>query len=65
MVGRRAGTSLLSVTLLAFDVRGQSCVPPESLSSGPSPELLSPGEAGLSGARRVWGWMTGAVSGAA
>lgn len=29
--GGRAETSLLSVTLLAFDVRGPSCVPLESL----------------------------------
>ncbi len=33
--GGQAETSLLSVTMLAFDVCGPSCVPIESLSSGP------------------------------
>lgn len=60
--GRAGKTSLLSVTLLAFDVRGQSRVPLESLSSGPHSGAVehreSRGEACLSGVR----WMSGAVS---
>ncbi|KAK5859144.1 hypothetical protein PBY51_003232 [Eleginops maclovinus] len=66
--GRAGKTSLLSVTLLAFDVRGQSCVPLENLSSGPHSGAVehrgSCGEACLSGVWGVW-WMTGAVSGGA
>lgn len=63
-------TSLLSVTLLAFDVRGPSRVPLESLSSGPHSGAVergeSRGEACWSGGRGVqvddWGclgrWLT-------
>lgn len=55
--GGRAETSLLSVTLLAFDVRGPSCVPLESPSSGPHSGAVehreSLGEACLSGAQGV------------
>ena len=53
--GGLAETSLLSVTLLAFDVRGPSRVPKESLSSGPHSGAVehreSLGEACWSGAR--------------
>lgn len=55
--GGRAETSLLSVTLLAFDVHGPSCVPLESPSSGPHSGAVehreSLGEACLSGAQGV------------
>ncbi len=54
--GGRAETSLLSVTLLAFDVRGPSCVPLESLSSGPHSGAVEPW-------RGLFEWSAGGASG--